>query len=44
MNYALTGTPMLALLTFSERFKVICDASIVGIGVIILKKLLAFEN
>ena len=32
VKYALTHTLILALPTFSEPFKVICDASIVGIG------------
>ena len=46
VKYALTHAPVLALPTFNEPFEVVCGASIVGIGVILLQKqrLIAFES
>ena len=46
MKYALIHAPVLALPTFGEPFEVICNASIVGIGAIMLehRQLIAFES
>ena len=46
VKYALTHAPVLALPTFNEPFEVVCGASIVGIGVILLQKRrsIAFES
>ena len=38
MKYALTHAPVLALPTFGEPSEFICNAFIVGIGVIVLQK------
>ena len=46
IKYALTHVPILILPKFGERFEVICDASIVGVGAVLLQdgKLIAFES
>ena len=46
VKYALTHVHVLSLLIFGERFEVICDASLLGIGVVLLQKdrPIAFES
>ena len=46
VKYALTHAPVLILPNFGERFEVICDASLEGIGTILLQngKPIAFES
>ena len=38
VKYAITHAPVLNLPTFGERFEVICDASLLGIGEVIFTK------
>jgi hypothetical protein len=46
VKYALTHAPALSLPIFGERFEVICDASLLGIGAVLLQKgrPIAFES
>ena len=46
VKYALTHAPVLSLPIFGERFEVICDASLLGIGAVLLfiGRPIAFES
>ena len=46
VEYALTHAPILNLPIFGERVEVICDASLLGVGIVLLQtgRLVAFES
>jgi hypothetical protein len=46
VKYVLTHAPVLILPTFGEKFEVICDALLIGIGVVLLQngKHIALES